>query len=203
MLHHFIEQSKLFFEELGSLGLFLLAFIESSFFIIPPDTLLIGLILINPASALFLAFICTIGSTIGGIFGYYIGVWGGRPLLNRFVKPEKIQKVNNLYDKYGVWAVAIAGFSPIPYKVFTISSGVFKLQLFPFILSSFLSRGARFFLVAIAIMLFGKTIIANIDKFILIITGFSIITGALYFFYKKGVFKKKELTPSRKIEQIF
>lgn len=194
MLHHFLEQSKLFFEQLGPLGLFLLAFIESSFFLIPPDTLLIGLVLVTPASALFLALICTLGSTMGGIFGYYIGVLGGQPLLSKFVKEEKLIKVNSLYSKYGVWAVAIAGFSPIPYKVFTISSGAFKLRFIPFVVASFLSRGARFFLVALAVMFFGEAMVSNLDKLIIVISGLCVVGGIVYIFYRKGFFRKKVMT---------
>ena len=158
-LHLFLDQSKVFFENLGPFGLFLLALIESSVFIIPPDTLLILLVLANPASGLFLALICTLGSTIGGVIGYGIGFWGGRPVLERLVKADKIEKVNSMYDKYGVWAVAVAGFSPLPYKVFTISSGLFKLNLMAFTVASFFSRGARFFMVAIFLMIFGKSFI--------------------------------------------
>ncbi|MGD9580520.1 MAG: YqaA family protein [Vampirovibrionia bacterium] len=183
-LHHFIDQSRLFFENLGPLGLFLLAFIESSVFIIPPDALLILLVLATPSAGLFLALICTIGSTLGGLFGYGLGYFGGRPVLARIVKEDKIQKVNDLYDKYGVWAVAIAGFSPLPYKVFTISSGLFRLNIFAFAIASFFSRGARFFMVAIFLMIFGESFVKNINTYIIVGTIIMLIAIAGYLIYK-------------------
>lgn len=189
-LHHFLDQSRIFFENLGPLGLFLLAFIESSVFIIPPDTLLILLVLANPSAGLFLALICTIGSTLGGILGYALGYFGGRPILNLIVKEEKIEKVNKLYDQYGVWAVAVAGFSPLPYKVFTISSGLFKLNLPAFAIASFLSRGARFFMVAIFLMIFGESFKQNIHTYIIAGTIALIVGIVVYLMYRKRVNKK-------------
>jgi undecaprenyl-diphosphatase len=189
LLHHFISQSKDFFLELGPLGLFLLAFIESSVFIIPPDTLLILLVLSAPSTGLILALICTIGSTLGGILGYGIGYWGGRPILNRIISQEKLDKVSALYDRYGVWAVAIAGFSPLPYKVFTISSGMFKLNLIAFTIASFLSRGARFFLVAIFLMIFGKSILDNLQTIIIAGSVALVVGVVVYFIYRNKVRK--------------
>jgi undecaprenyl-diphosphatase len=190
-LHHFIDVSKEFFLDLGPLGLFLLALIESSVFIVPPDTLLILLVLSTPSAGLFLALICTVGSTLGGILGYGIGYYGGRPVLGMIISDEKLEKVSNLYDKYGVWAVAIAGFSPLPYKVFTISSGLFKLNLVVFTIASFLSRGARFFLVAIFLMIFGKSILDNL-QLIIIAGSVALVTGVIvYFIYMNKVSKKK------------
>ncbi|MBW1710998.1 MAG: DedA family protein, partial [Deltaproteobacteria bacterium] len=96
---------------------------------IPPDALLIALCLINPKAAFIYAFICALGSVLGGIIGYFIGLKGGRPLLKRWFKSEKISLVENYYQKWDVWAVGIAGFTPIPYKIFTISAGVFDLNV--------------------------------------------------------------------------
>lgn len=191
-LHHFLQQASQFFEQLGPLGLFLLAFIESSVFIIPPDTLLILLVLASPSSALFLALVCTIGSTLGGIFGYALGYYGGRPVLNLVVKEEKIKKVNDLYDKYGVWAVAVAGFSPIPYKVFTISSGLFRLNLLAFTVASFLSRGARFFMVAIFLMIFGESFKENMSTYIIVGSIVLIIGIIAYLIYQNHTSRKQK-----------
>lgn len=196
-LHLFLDQSRLFFENLGPLGLFLLAFIESSVFIIPPDTLLILLVLATPASGLFLALICTIGSTLGGLFGYALGYYGGRPVLERIVKEDKIEKVNSLYEKYGVWAVAVAGFSPLPYKVFTISSGLFKLNIFAFTIASFLSRGARFFMVAIFLMIFGQSFVDNIHTYIIVGSIIMIVGIVAYFIYRN---KQKNGKKEAKVE---
>lgn len=196
-LHLFLDQSRLFFENMGPLGLFLLAFIESSVFIIPPDTLLILLVLSSPAAGLFLALICTLGSTLGGLFGYALGYYGGRPVLTMIVKEDKIEKVNALYDQYGVWAVAIAGFSPIPYKVFTISSGLFRLNIFAFTIASFLSRGARFFMVAIFLMIFGKSFVENIHTYIIVGTIIMIAGIVAYLIYRN---KQKNSKNNAKVE---
>jgi len=146
-------------------ALFALAFAESSFFPIPPDILLIVMALNNPDQALFYALICTIGSALGGVAGYGIGIAGGRPLLKRFVSEKKIRMVRNYFQKYEAWAIGIAGFTPIPYKLFTISAGVFYIDFIKFILVSFLSRGARFFLVAGLIALFGEYITGFIKRY--------------------------------------
>ncbi|GIW62883.1 MAG: cytochrome b561 [Patescibacteria group bacterium] len=142
----------------ADLGLFLTAFAESSFFPIPPDTLLIPLALLNPEKALFLSFLTTIASVLGGGFGYFIGYKGGRPIVSRFVSDEKLYKVKQLYNKYDVWAVGIAAFTPIPYKVFTIAAGLFELDFKRFIIASVLGRGGRFMLIGLGIHLFGPAI---------------------------------------------
>ncbi len=147
------------------LALFLLAFAESSFFPIPPDILLIVMALNAPDHALFYALVCTIGSAAGGVFGYGIGISGGRPILKRFVSEEKIELVHSYFEKYEAWAIGIAGFTPIPYKIFTISAGAFYIDFIKFVLVSFLSRGARFFLVAGLIVLFGEYITDFINKY--------------------------------------
>lgn len=149
----------------GTFALFLLAFAESSFFPIPPDVLLIPLALATPPLSLFFSLICTIGSVVGGTFGYLIGNKGGKPILKRFVSKEKIQLVSHYYVKYGVWAVGLAGFTPIPYKVFTISSGTFDLPFSPFVLASILGRGGRFFTVGLVIFVFGDTAKQLLDQY--------------------------------------
>lgn len=142
----------------GPLALFSIAFAESSFFPIPPDVLLIALALLNPEKAMFYALICSVGSVLGAVFGYILGLKGGRPLLMKLFSFEKVAMVEAYYKKYDVWAVGIAGFTPIPYKVFTISAGVFDLDVKRFVLVSIVSRSARFFIVAGFIALFGPTI---------------------------------------------
>jgi len=131
------------------------AFAEASFFPLPPDLLLIALGLGNPEQSFFLAALCTVGSTCGGAFGYWIGRWGGRPLLRRLMSQERIAAVERQFQRYDMWAVGIAGFTPIPYKVFTIASGAFRLRFWRFVLVSACSRGARFFLVAAVVAFFG------------------------------------------------
>ena len=139
-------------------ALFLIAFAESSFFPIPPDVLLIAMSILDPAHSFTYALVCTAGSLAGAIFGFVLGVKGGRPLLLKLFRLEKILLVERYYQKWDVWAVAIAAFTPIPYKVFTISAGVFKLDFKRFLAASALGRSGRFFLVAGAIYLFGPAI---------------------------------------------
>lgn len=138
--------------------LFILSFAESSFFPIPPDVLMIPLALAAPQLALFYALITTISSVLGGMFGFFLGDRGGRPILNRLFKSEKIKLVKALYNRYDIWAVGVAALTPIPYKIFTISAGVFELDFKRFVLASAVGRGARFFLVAGLIWLFGPKI---------------------------------------------
>lgn len=142
----------------ASVALAVLAFVESSFFPIPPDVLLISLALIQPDHSFSYALICTAFSVLGGMFGYAIGRYGGRPILERLMSHTKIQAVERYYQRYDVWAVGIAGFTPIPYKVFTISAGTFLLDFKRFILASVVGRGGRFFLVAGLFYFFGEPI---------------------------------------------
>ena len=142
----------------GPLALGILSFAESSIFPIPPDTLLIALGLAAPQFALGLALVATIGSVLGGIAGYAIGKHGGRPVLLRLFGEKKVTTVQALYHRYDVWAVFLAAFTPIPFKVFTIGAGVFHLDLKRFIIASVLGRGARFFLVGGALALFGAEV---------------------------------------------
>lgn len=159
-----------------------MSFAESSFFPIPPDILLIALAILRPDTAISLAFITTIGSVLGAIFGYFIGLKGGRPILKKFVSQERIDWVENYYRKYDVWAVGIAGFTPIPYKIFTISAGVFSLNIVRFIFVSILSRGARFFIVGGAIYFFGEKISGIIEKYtnIFSIVFIALLIGGFY-----------------------
>lgn len=154
------------FAPLGSTGLFVLAFIESSFFPIPPDVLLILLSLESPQFAFWFALVCTAGSVLGGIIGYYIGVIGKIAVLERMFSQEKIARVHDYFHNYDALAIFIAGFTPIPYKVFTIASGVFGINLNRFVIASLFGRGLRFFTLATLIMYFGKTITSFIDQYL-------------------------------------
>ena len=160
----------------GPLGLFGLAVAEASFFPIPPDLLLLALCLIRPSESFLFAAICTAGSTIGGMLGFAIGRWGGRPLLERLVSAEKILLVERQFKKHDVWAIAIAGFTPIPYKLFTIAGGAFRLRFWRFVIVSVCSRGARFFLVATVVYVFGEQANRLVrDYFNILTMGFAIL----------------------------
>jgi len=173
------------FAPYGFSGLFILAFIESSFFPIPPDILLIILALASPEQAYFLALIATIGSVLGGILGYYIGFAGEKLILEKLFVKKKLRRIHNLFNKYESAAVFIGGFTPLPYKLFTIAAGVFYLDFKKFIIASILSRGLRFFLIASLISFFHE----GIETFILeYVNVLSIIFGVLiigYFIFKK------------------
>jgi len=172
----------------GSWALFILAFSESSFFPIPPDVLLIALAVGKPEKSLKFALICSIGSVLGGILGYFIG-WHfmsmlGEKIVAFYGLTEKVAYIGSLYHQYDAWAVGIAGFTPIPYKVFTITAGAFKINFFIFLLASAVSRSLRFFLVGGLIYKFGPHIQAFIDKYfnilavvfsILLVGGFVLI----------------------------
>jgi membrane protein YqaA with SNARE-associated domain len=140
------------------LWLALLAFAESSFFPLPPDVLLITLGVATPDRAIGYALICSAGSVLGGAAGYAIGLLGGRPLLHRFFNQTKVAAVERLYDRYNAWATGIAGLTPIPYKVFTIGGGAFKINFRVFMLASLVSRSLRFMAEGVLLYFFGAPI---------------------------------------------
>ena len=164
----------------GAWALFVLAFSESSFFPIPPDVLLVALAVGKPEKSLKFAAICALGSILGGILGYVIG-WQfmaavGEKIVAFYGLSTKVEYIEVLYNRYDAWAVGIAGFTPIPYKVFTIAAGVFKINFFIFIAASAISRSARFFLVAGLIYYFGPGIQTFIEKYFnLLVVVFTIL----------------------------
>lgn len=171
----------------GPIALAVLAFAEASFFPIPPDTLLIPLALARPAFAFGLAALCTLGSVGGGLFGYALGYYGGRPLALRLFGEEKVDFAQRLYQRYDVWAIFVAAFTPIPYKVFTVAAGMCVINTRRFLVASLVGRGARFFLVAGAIYLFGETVQGFIENYfelavtvftVLLIGGFALLSAA-------------------------
>lgn len=128
-----------------------MSFAESSFFPIPPDVMLMPMALAQPDKAYRFAFITTIFSLLGGLLGYAIGFWLMEviwPLIEAANYVEKYQKIEHFFAEYGVWIVFLAGFSPIPYKLFTIAAGATSIALLPFVIASLIGRGARFYLVA-------------------------------------------------------
>ena len=172
----------------GLLALFLLAFVESSFFPVPPDLLLIALAISRPKRSFKYALLCSIGSVLGGIFGYFIG-YGfydliGAKIISALNYEHYFDIVGNYYRENAFLAVFTAALTPIPYKVFTIAAGFWKINLFTFILASIIGRSLRFFLVSTLIYLYGARIKNFIEKYfnlltiifmILLIGGFLII----------------------------
>lgn len=146
----------------------LLSFSESSFFPIPPDVMLAPMVLARRERAWYLATVTTVASVLGGLLGYLIG-WVlfdhiGQPIIELYDAERQFETVKDWFDRYGVWVVFLAGFSPIPYKLFTVTSGLLAMALAPFILASAVGRGARFFLVAGLIRWGGEPFAAFIEK---------------------------------------
>ncbi len=148
--------------------LFVMAFTEASFFPVPPDVLLIALCLGRPKRALWFAAVATVGSVAGALGGYAIGHTlfdtVGRPILEFYGLMTRYGVVQAMYQKYDVWAVGIAGLTPIPFKVFTVSAGAFDLQLPGFVAASAISRGLRFGAVALALRAWGDPARAFLDR---------------------------------------
>ena len=158
----------------GPVALGGIAAAESFFFPIPPDILLIPLALGRPRRALWFAAICTAGSVAGGMLGYLIGAGlydsVGRPILEVYGYQDEYRRLGGMYAEHLVVTLGTAGFTPIPYKVFTIAAGAFHVPFGAFVAISAVSRGARFFLVAGLIRLFGEPIRAFIDRYFNLLT---------------------------------
>jgi membrane protein YqaA with SNARE-associated domain len=154
--------------------LFLIAFTESSFFPIPPDVLLIALAVVAPRKSFKYALICSVGSVLGGMFGYLIGLQFFDTIGSRIIAfygvENQYENVKVLYEENAFWAIAIAGFTPIPYKVFTIAAGAFHISFATLVIASAVSRPARFFLVAALFYFFGAQIKSFIDRYFELLT---------------------------------
>ncbi len=172
----------------GVWALFFLALAESSFFPIPPDVFLIVLCIAAPQKSFRYAAICAAGSVLGGVIGYGLGMSFmdtiGVKILEWYGLHDKYAVVQELYRKYDALAVGAAGFTPLPYKLFTITAGAFKINFVTFVLVSMVSRSARFFLVSAIIYKFGAPVKYFIDRyfniltilfFILLIGGFLVV----------------------------
>ena len=150
--------------------LFAVAFVESSVFPIPPDVLLIALVLAARNRALWLAGVCTVGSVLGGLAGYAIGALlfeaAGRPILEFYGYSVEFTAFAQRYNAWGAWIVFGAGLTPFPYKVITIASGATGLNLAVFVVASVLARGLRFFAVAGMLWYFGVAIRAFLDRYL-------------------------------------
>ncbi len=152
----------------------IVAFAESSFFPIPPDAMLIPMTLANRKRAWRYAFICTVASVLGGMFGYAIGYLLfdsiGEPLVAFYGMEKGFETLKDWFAEYGLIIVFVAGFTPIPYKVFTISSGLTGLSFPIFVIGSIVSRGLRFLIVCGLIYWFGPPIKAFIERYLGLLT---------------------------------
>ncbi len=147
----------------------IISFAESSFFPIPPDIILIPMVLAKKTKAFFFALLCTLSSVTGGILGYLFGLLLfnsiGVLLINFYHLDGAVNEFRNYYNSYGPWILVIAGFTPFPFKVITITSGLFQLNIIVFIFFSLISRGARFYLVSGLLYFYGENIKNFIDKY--------------------------------------
>ena len=152
----------------------IVAFSESSFFPIPPDVMLIPMVLAKPNDWWRIALTCTLFSVIGGIAAYFVGFFlfqlVALPLLEFYNYQDKILEFNEMYHNWGGWVVFLAGLTPFPYKIITIASGMTQLNLALFIALSVLSRGLRFFAVSVLLYHFGDRIRALLEKYFGLIT---------------------------------
>ena len=167
-------------------ALAIVAFIESSFFPIPPDIMLIPMILAARSQAFRIALVAVVASVAGGLFGYAIGAFAfesiGQPILASLGKESSMAAFNDKFNAYGTWAVLIAGVTPFPFKVITIMSGWTGMALVPFVLSALVARALRFFVVALLLYYFGPPIRRFIERHLgLVFTAFVLILGAGFF----------------------
>lgn len=150
------------------LALATVSFMESSFFPIPPDVIMIPMIIAAPRRAFLIATVAVVSSVLGGLFGYYIGAFLfdviGQPIFDFYGKSDAVAAFKVKFNAYGAWAVLIAGITPFPFKVITIMSGVTGLSLPVFILSAIIARAFRFFLVAVLLWKFGAPIRDFIER---------------------------------------
>lgn len=135
----------------------------------PPDVLLAPMALKKPKKAYHFAWVCTVFSVAGGVVGYYLGAFlldAITPLLTKLHYIDKLDTIRLWFEQYGIWIIAIAGFSPMPYKIFTLGAGIANMAFLPFVLMSLLARGMRFFLVAFFIKKFGNACDVWLRKYI-------------------------------------
>jgi membrane protein YqaA with SNARE-associated domain len=149
-------------------ALAIVAFVESSVFPIPPDILMIPMIIARPNKAFLIAGVCLLASVLGGLLGYAIGALAfeqiGRPVLEALGKADAVAEFNTRFNDLGFWAVLVAGITPFPYKVITIMSGWTGMSLGTFIVTSILARGLRFFIIAGLLWRYGQPIQDFIEK---------------------------------------
>jgi membrane protein YqaA with SNARE-associated domain len=151
-----------------------ISFAESSFFPIPPDALLIPMVIARPQRAWWLAAICTAASVCGGALGYAIGYELfdvlARPLLNFYHYDAAFDRFKDMYQTYGLWVILIKGLTPIPYKIVTIASGAVQFNFLVFMLASLATRGARFFLLAAILRRYGAPVREFIERRLTLVT---------------------------------
>lgn len=162
------------------------SFAESSFFPIPPDIMLVSMGLAKPNKALFYAFITTLFSVLGGIFGYYIGYFAIKlvePFILDSAFSEHYYNLREWLSHDKMWVVILAGFTPFPYKIFTVTAGAMHVPMFIFIVGSIIGRGVRFFGVSMLLYFFGNSIEKNLRRYVDIIGYLLIVILVFCYFY--------------------
>ena len=168
--------------------LVLLTVAESSFFPVPPDVMLAPMVLARRDRAWYFAALTTGASVLGGLFGYLIGMYlyaqVGEYLVQFYNAEDAFSEIYDWFEAYGIWVILVAGFTPIPYKLFTITAGILSMALIPFLLFSLIGRGARFFLVAALIFWGGEPLERMIQKYVDLIGWIAVfLVVLLYVFY--------------------
>jgi membrane protein YqaA with SNARE-associated domain len=175
--------------------LMLVSFSESSFFPLPPDPLLIAMVIANRQKAWYLALCCTLSSVLGGILGYYIGyafyesfgLW----IIETYSLQESFTKFRDGFDEWGFWIIALKGLTPIPYKLVTISSGLAKFDIWQFLSASVIARGFRFFTLTGAIIMCGPELKDYLEKNINIVTTIGLLALVFGFVLFKYLYEIK------------
>ena len=188
-----LENIKEFFNQYGSIGLFLNAFFDGFILPLPPDFLLSTLSIQKIKNPTILALICSLGSVIGGCLGYLLGRFGGRPIVNKiFPNSVFIKKAEQLFKKFGVWAIVIDAFTPIPYKALTLGSGLMKFNPLLFALVSFPVRSIRYIIVANTASYIGDQLRQEFEKTFLMLVIIGIVFITLFFYVKNKMFPPTE-----------
>ena len=163
-----------------------ISFIESSFFPFPPDPLYIAMLIENRKKAWYYAAVCTITSVLGGLLGYYIGYalyeTIGRWIIESYGLQDKFQELQDSFNTWGFWIIALKGLTPIPYKLVTITCGVIHFDIWIFVLASLIARASRFYMLAGLLYKYGEPIKTFIDKNLTMVTivGFTALAGGFY-----------------------
>lgn len=183
------------FDGYGLFGILILAMLDSFILSIPTEALFIPFGIENHEHVFFYAFLTSGAGAVGAVFGYILGLKGGRPILNKFFSDRQIYKVERLFAKHGSLAVVVAAFSPVPFQLATIASGVFRISIVKLIICAFIGRFARFGLLAVIIVLMGEKarFFLTSSEFLyllVLITAVGLVVYGLYWFIK-GLFSKK------------
>lgn len=200
ILEDLLRFADVYFMPWGPFGLFIVSFIEAIFFPIPPDVVLIPLVLLDPKNGLFYGVLTTLSSVLGALVGYHVGLKGGRPILKRLVGDNNMERVEAFYQRYGVLAVGLAAFTPIPFKVFTLTAGIFKLRdMRGYILASLAGRAARFIPESLLLMLYGRAIleylVSQFELFTMMAAAVFIAGYVLYRYFSRRRVRGPRLPP--------